>query len=314
MTIFQAVPNPLPEVTAESLDDEVIIDDILMDDVVDESEDLGLGTLTDEFAAPNASGIDKSGEGNFFEDSDNVDVVIQEELVDESWANDLLEEQENEPAPAPPKSHDANNIDDFADEIQLKQTDDNDLGFDQNDKSSLLNRITPEPLELKVVRDHSGIVNFLLSLSFVVFLLAAIAQTLYFQVDTLGRKPELRSTYQVFCQLAQCTLPEQFSIKDISAANTHQKQHNVYQDALTIDTVITNHAKFRQPFPHIEVYFKNMQDKVIAARSFEPNDYLRGAIATSKTMPVRQPIHLVLELDDPGSKATGYEIKLSYPN
>ena len=77
---------------------------------------------------------------------------------------------------------------------------------------------------------------------------------------------------------------------------------------------MTNHAKFRQPFPNIDVYFKNMQDKVIAARSFEPSEYLRGVIATSKTMPVRQAIYLSLELDDPGSKATGYEIKLSYPD
>ena len=80
-----------------------------------------------------------------------------------------------------------------------------------------------------------------------------------------------------------------------------------------VETVITNHAKFRQPFPNIDVYFKNMKDEIVAARSFKPSDYLRGVIATSKTMPKRQPIHVALEVNDPGIDATGYELKLSYP-
>ena len=57
-----------------------------------------------------------------------------------------------------------------------------------------------------------------------------------------------------------------------------------------------------------------MDDQVIAARSVKPSEYLRGSIATSKTMPVRQSIHLAIEINDPGDEATGYEVKLSYPD
>ncbi len=313
MTIFQAVPSPSPSIDEQVLVDDVLIDDTLHDETILIQDDESLGEMSSELSRTSA--IDRSGEGNFYDDSDTVDVVEREEenFVDESWTKDLMDEAEELPEPPKPKAQDATNIDDFADEIKLKQPDYNDIGFDETDKSGLLNRITPEPLELKVVRDHSSMINLFLSLTLVMLVIASIFQVLYFQVDTLGRKPEWRKTYASFCQLTACELPDQYSIHDITAGSTHQKDHNIYQGALLVETVITNHAKFRQPFPNIDVYFKNMKDEVVAARSFKPSEYLRGVIATSKTMPKRQPIHVALEVNDPGIDATGYELKLSYP-
>ncbi len=322
MTIFQAIPDaqaPLDvQPTPQSLDDEggLVSDDEL---ISDGDDDILIKDETREFEAISDDlqnlGIDKSGEGNFFEDTESVDVVEQEEdlqHVDESWAEDLMDEADE--LPDPPKD-DASNIDEFADAVKLKQPvsyDEVDLGDD--DKAGLLGRITPEPLELKVHRDHSAIINLFFSLALVFLVIGLVFQLMYFTVDTVGRKPEWRSTYASFCKMASCTLPEQYDVREISAGSTHQKSHNLYEGALIFETVITNHAKFRQPFPNIDIFFKNMDDKVIAARSVKPSEYLRGAIATSKTMPIRQPIHLAIEINDPGVKATGYEVKLSYPN
>ena len=315
MNIFQAVPSVAaaiaePETEEVFGDEEEVFDDASDDVVIIQDDASNVESLSDSMSN---SLINRSGEGNFFEDDASVDVIAEEEPVDESWVQDLMDEAEELPEPPVSKAQDASNIDDFAAEIQLKQSDYNNLGFDENDKAGLLSRITPEPLELKVVRDHSSAINLFFSLLLVTLVIITAFQVLYFQADTLGRKPEWRKTYTEFCKLAKCELPEQYSIKDISAGSTHQKQHSVYQGALIVETVITNHAKFRQPFPNIDIYFKNMKDEVIAARSFMPSEYLRGAIATSKTMPVRQPIHLALEVNDPGVNATGYEVKLSYP-
>lgn len=319
MNIFQAIPSPAEETIALDnnaddtpiQDNDIIDDSVFDDDTLIQDDDTSLPELSKEL---NNSLINKSGEGNFFSDNDDVDILQREEAeVDESWTKDLMDQADEISEPAKTKSQDANNIDDFTDSLKLKQSNYNDIGFDENDKSDLLNRITPEPLEFRVGRDHSGIIGLFFSFAMIVLLIAAVFQTLYFQVDTLGRRPELRSVYASLCQLAPCQLPKQYNIKDLSAGSTHQKEHNIYQGALLVETVITNHAKFRQPFPHIDIYFKNMNDEIVAARSFKPSEYLRGNISTSKTMPVRQPIHLALELNDPGINATGYEVKLSYP-
>jgi len=312
MHVFQAIPSATPQVSPVDDSRSEFVDDKSDDDILIQDEPNELDSFSIDL-----KGINRSGESNFFDDFEEVDVISQKETqghVDESWAEDLIDEVESMPDPKPRQAakDNAENIDDFANEIKLKPNNLNDLGFDEADKAGLLNRITPEPVELKVVKDHSAAINLMLSLLLVGFVISAVAQFLYFTADTLGRNPELRKTYSVFCELSGCVLPEQFSIKDISASSTHQNPHAVYEGALVFETVITNHAKFRQPFPNIELYFKNLKDEVIAARKFSPSEYLRGEIATSKTMPIRQAIHLALEINDPGSQATGYELKLSY--
>ena len=254
------------------------------------------------------SAIQKSGEGNFFAD-DEVDVIADEVLdeVDESWADELLDEAEAMPDLVKPID-DPNNIDEFSDALLLDNAD----ADAELDKSGLLGRITPEPLELETRRDFSTLASMAWTLLLLCLLASLITQTLYFKRDDWSRHPELRSGYLQMCEWLQCELPPQFDINDISASNTHQKNHAVYNNALVVETVITNHATIRQPFPNIELMFRDQNKRVIAARQFTPDEYLRGQIASSKTMPKRQPIRVAIELDDPGAAATEYELLLSY--
>jgi hypothetical protein len=44
----------------------------------------------------------------------------------------------------------------------------------------------------------------------------------------------------------------------------------------------------------------------VAGRRFKPEEYLGGELTGSRLMPVMQPVHIALELLDPGPRAVNY--------
>lgn len=338
MTVFQASPAPvkaappppppkaapMPERTQRSAfindsDDKLLSsmnkravdDDLIMDDEDD-----------------NNGFIAKSGQAvvEFSEEFDNVlkeDGLLNSQghlTDDEAWAEQLLEDIADEPESATvsvKKTEKAKELDPFAVDLEgldisLELTADEEEALGAFKKEDLRHRINPEPLEFSIVGRYSLWLNLGLGVVAVLAIVAIAVQLLYFQFDTLARDPAWRNTYSSICAKVGCTLPDQFRLEDIQASHLAVKTHPHFTQSLMVDVIITNHADIDQPFPNIELFFTNTANQVVAARKFEPEEYLRGELRHARLMPRRQPLHLALEIDDPGRAAAGYRMQLSY--
>lgn len=260
---------------------------------------------------------------------------------DESWANDLLDEgddkidqlikqsaqptrEEKTPFPKkeePRKALGSSKDDfDFADELEgldlgapLTLSQDEQENFGLGEKEEMIERIPPEPLVFQYLPRGSLVMKLAYGSAIVLCLFLLGFQITYFQKDSLSREPEWHSFYQSFCGLFGCTLPELYNVDEIRTQVLTVKDHPHYRDALIADIVIVNLANIEQPYPQLELMFTNTSAQVVAARTFKPEEYLRGELAgTQALMPSRQAVHIALEIDDPGKSATGYTIALHY--
>lgn len=175
--------------------------------------------------------------------------------------------------------------------------------------AQFLDSIEPEPVEFTWKPSgqwwHSKVLW--LSLSFIA-LIGLGGQIAWHQKNTWSLNPQLRPYYEMACQYVNCQLPVQQDVSKISARNLIVRPNPKLDNSLVIDFILQNSADFQQSFPAIELAFTDHREDVIAARCFSPGDYLGGELSGQKIMPVRQPIHIALEIRHPGESATGYKI------
>ncbi|WHI48909.1 DUF3426 domain-containing protein [Microbulbifer sp. VAAF005] len=143
-------------------------------------------------------------------------------------------------------------------------------------------------------------------------ILGIVIQVAYFQFDSLSRKQPWRDFYAAACPLFGCTLPQLKDTRAIQATNLMVRTHPQLQGALVVDAVLLNTAPYAQPFPNLLLNFSDLKDKAVASRRFTPNEYLQGELAGRKLMPQDSPIHIAIEVVDPGAEAVNYELNITH--
>ncbi len=147
-----------------------------------------------------------------------------------------------------------------------------------------------------------------------VFALVLLGQYFVFNMDTLARNESWRGLYEVACGAIGCQLPGSSDITRLQGANLVIRSHPGAGQALIVDAVVYNRAPFAQPFPHLELGFSDAKGQPVAGRVFTPAEYLKGELAGTTMMPPDTPIHLTLELVDPGPAAANYEMRFLPPD
>ena len=89
------------------------------------------------------------------------------------------------------------------------------------------------------------------------------------------------------------------------------RSHPNLKNALMVDAVLQNNASFPQTFPSLDLVFTDLQGEPLAARRFTPEQYLGGEVAGRRDIPIKQPVHISLEIVDPGPKAVSYFITIA---
>jgi predicted Zn finger-like uncharacterized protein len=178
-----------------------------------------------------------------------------------------------------------------------------------------VNDLLDEPLNLARKRQKkapiatpSSFLWFWLS-GAIVMLFALVAQVGYFKFDSWSRNPQYRPAYAFTCERISCQLP---AIQDVSLMETQHfmvRPHPKVKQALYIDTLLINSADYQQPFPDLNLIFTGLNDQTIASRHFKPREYLAGELAGSNSMPLNVPIHIAIEISNPGAEAVGYRIE-----
>ncbi len=140
------------------------------------------------------------------------------------------------------------------------------------------------------------------------FALILFAQVLISNFTQWSEDNRYRGFYSVFCSIGLCELPPLRDVNRIRGSNLIVRPHPHIDNALIVDAIINNQAPFAQAFPKLFLSFSDVHGKVIASRIFEPREYLTGELKGLTALPSRSPLHLSLEILDPGTQAVNYQI------
>lgn len=154
---------------------------------------------------------------------------------------------------------------------------------------------------------HSTLGTVLWSLAIVALLVTFIGQYAYFERAQLGSNVRFRPAMEHLCRFVGCELPVLRDIDKIRIVSRAVASHPFADNALLVDAVIVNEAAFTQPYPKLEFELSDIRGRTLAARRFEPAEYLPGQVEIKRGMTPGQPVRLVLELVDPDERAVNFE-------
>ncbi|SEJ52906.1 DUF3426 domain-containing protein [Pseudomonas sp. NFR16] len=174
--------------------------------------------------------------------------------------------------------------------------------------------LTDDPLQLAWQKPKPRWGRRFLWMLLVLIALAALAgQYIWYHFDELARQDQYRPWFQQICPEVGCKVPSKVDIKLLKSSNLVVRSHPEFQGALVVDAIIYNRASFSQPFPLLELRFADASGQLIASRRFKPGEYLSGELAGKDEMPPQTPIHIALDILDPGAKAVNYSLSFRSP-
>lgn len=278
-----------------------------------------------EFSAAFSS-LDEAPERDHFEPTEAPG--HPQPSADESWAEAMLEEMEQEQAPQPgappqPSSNQATTdptASPTSNPSEPNQTQaptaeksrEQETDKSASEQQQWLQDLEHDPINLQEERSHSG---RRLAAWIVLNLLAGLllfGQYAYYNFDQFARDDRWRPSYAQACSFLDCELPGIQDLRQVKSGNLIVRSHEKYKQALTVDAVIYNQASHPQPFPDIELLFTDLEGAAVASRIFTADEYLGGELAGAKLMPSNTPIYLALAIQDPGSSAVNYQLTF-YP-
>ncbi len=267
--------------------------------------------------------------------------------TDESWAEQLLEELEDDDAPSdtskkaepePPSPENMSLLDEWpggdgepeespesrrgqpAPVEPADETTDAEFSLNLDDGAELdyidipAGEEEPEPRQSSRPRFSGTSTQWLKWSSLSLLAVVVLAgQHLVFNYQELARTPEWRPLYAQFCELAGCTLPGRAHIDKLRGANLVVRSHPQVHDALVVDAIVYNEAQYPQPFPDLELTFSSMDEDPVASRRFTPDEYRAGELENRDVMPADVPVHVSFEILDPGDDAVNYSLRFHPP-
>lgn len=181
-------------------------------------------------------------------------------------------------------------------------------------RAEMLQDLTDDPLQLDWQKRRSPWGRRLFWLLLVLIAAGALAgQYIAYHFDELARQDQYRPWFQQLCPQIGCTVPSKVDIAKIKSSNLVVRSHPEFNGALVVDAIIYNRAPFSQPFPLLELRFADLNGHLIASRRFKPGEYLNGDLEGMAEMPPQTPIHIALDILDPGAKAVNYSLSFHSP-
>jgi len=147
------------------------------------------------------------------------------------------------------------------------------------------------------------------SIGIVLLLAAALAQITWFMRGDLKRYPEVRELLESVCTQTGCELPpwrepERFVISS-RVVRTHPNNSN----ALQIQLVFNNTARFAQSYPQLQLKLYDINEKLTSQRVFRPDEYLAVPQHEAALIEPQQSVQVEMALVDPGAGVTGFKIE-----
>lgn len=162
---------------------------------------------------------------------------------------------------------------------------------------------------LALETDKRSKLRIILSLIILLMLtLVVLSQVAMFKGFELSQQyPHLGPWISEICKHLPCHYTGRRDTNKIQLISRDIRLHPKIKGALLVNGVIVNKAEFYQPFPDFTVTLSNLTGTVVAERRFSPQDYLGQMDKKFILMKPDTPIHIALEVLDPGKEAINFE-------
>lgn len=137
-----------------------------------------------------------------------------------------------------------------------------------------------------------------------------LLQYAYYQRAELVEHPQIGRYISQACDLATpyCSIPIKRSLTELQLESRHVYSHPNVAGALVVSATFSNQAKFNQPYPLLVVSMSNIRGQEVAARQFQPEEYLPAETDIEAGMPPGGSASFSLEIQDPGEEAMAFEL------
>lgn len=164
------------------------------------------------------------------------------------------------------------------------------------------------PLARRSPRGHPE--AYLWGAGAIVLMLGFMGQVLWFRGnELLSRFPALRVPLDQACSVLPCALPVQRDLTALRLLSRDVRAHPRYQDALLVNATFVNEASFPQPYPVLQLGLFGTNGAMLAARRFQPTEYLDDSIDPQESMKPGLPVHIVVEIVAPKQAPMSFEFK-----
>lgn len=145
----------------------------------------------------------------------------------------------------------------------------------------------------------------------VLLVLALLAQAVYFyRVEIVAQLPGLKPVLTGYCSLLKCTIPLPKKPELMSIESSDLEADPLQTNIITLSALLHNRASHAQAYPSLELSLTDVQDKVVARRTFAPAEYLKMAEDEKLGLAANREISIKLHLDTADIKPAGYKLFL----
>lgn len=144
------------------------------------------------------------------------------------------------------------------------------------------------------------------------FLLAT--QAIYhFRDHIAANYPPTRPLLERACAYLRCEirLPQNADLLGIETSELHADPARA--NIVVLTSVLRNRAPHVQAYPMLELTLTNVQDEMVARRTFTPKEYVRQPAGIEQGIPAKGEVAVKLLLDLGSLRAEGYRLYLYYP-
>jgi predicted Zn finger-like uncharacterized protein len=154
--------------------------------------------------------------------------------------------------------------------------------------------------------------GWLYGIALLALLLAAQSVFLY-RTEIAANYPGIGAYLHQACDALQCTIPLPRNADLLKIEASDLEADPAQAKLVTLSTILSNRAKFRQAYPALELTLTNAADDAVARRIFQPAEYLKPGTDIASGMAPLSEVAVKLDLDTGDLNAAGYRIYVFYP-
>jgi len=148
--------------------------------------------------------------------------------------------------------------------------------------------------------------------SVILLLLVVLSgQFAYLKRQDLAMYPDVKPVIESLCtylnKVYPCEITPAADVAAIELLERNVVSHPNAENALLITSTIENKAGFDQAFPELVLTFSDINQKIMAKRTFSPAEYLSKEVDIVAGMKQDVPVKIMLEIVDPGEEAVNFE-------
>ena len=147
----------------------------------------------------------------------------------------------------------------------------------------------------------------------VLALLLAAQSVFLYRTEIAANYPAVGQYLRLTCEVLQCSIPLPKNPDLLKIEASDLEADPAQAKLVTLSTILSNRAKFRQAYPALELTLTNAADDTVARRIFQPAEYLKPGTDIAAGMAPLSEVAVKLDLDTGDLNAAGYRLYVFYP-